>query len=212
MRTFKRLAVAVAAAGVFLGSAAGVASASTTASPAARQHCASSVVHLTGGQTTLTTAPGIAAALLSHGIVPLATLPATEGAETLSGGVAVRFAFPVTGGSVSLKQLTGTIGHSGGILFIDPATGKEIAVSSFVINLKEHVLTAIVNGNAKARVPLLSLNLSHATVMAGKHAVTVTGIVARLTKTAAGALDATFGTSLFTPGLELGTAGTLVKF
>jgi hypothetical protein len=210
MRMFKRLAVTVAAAGVLLGTTAGVASASTTG--AQRQCGTPSVVRLTGGHTTLTTAPGIAAALLSHGIVPLATLPATEGAETISGGVAVRFAFPVTGGRVNLKQLTGTIDHSGGILFIAPASGKEIVVSNFVINLKAHVLTAIVNGNAKARVPLLSLSLAHAKVTAGKHAVAVSGIVARLTKTAAGALDATFGTSLFTAGLELGTAGTVVKF
>jgi len=210
MRMFKRLAVAVAAAGIVLGTTAGVASASTTG--AHREGGTTSVVRLTGGQTTLTTAPGIAAALLGHGIVPLATLPATEGVKTVSGGVAVRFAFPVSGGRVNLKQLTGTIDHSGGILFIAPASGKEIAVSDFVINLKERVLTAIVNGNPKARVPLLSLSLAGAKIAAGKHAVAVSGIVARLTKTAASALDATFGTSLFKAGLELGTAGTLVKF
>jgi hypothetical protein len=169
-------------------------------------------VRLTGGQTTLTTAPGIAAALLSHGIVPLATLPGTEGASAGTSGIAVTFSFPVTGGSVNLKQLTGTIGHSGGIVFIAPASGKQIAVSDFVINLKQKLLTAIVNGNPKERVPLLSLSLAHAKVTASKHAVRVSGIVTRLTKTAASALDATFGTRLFTPGLELGTAGTLVRF
>jgi Htaa protein len=207
MRMFKRLAVAGAVTGVLLGSAAGVASAST-----ASARPASSTVHLTGGDTSLTTAPGIAAALLSHGIVPLATLPATEGASTSSSGVAVKFAFPVTGGSVNLKQLTGTIGHSGGILFIAPGTGREIAVSNFVINLKKGELTAIVNGNAKERVPLLSLSLASAKIAARRHAVQISGIVARLTKTASSALDATFGTTLFTGGLELGTASTVVKF
>jgi Htaa len=214
MRMFKRLAVAAATAGVFLGGAAGVASASTTAAAtgsASTGHPAP-VVCLTGGQTSLTTAPGIAAALLGHGIVPLATLPGTEGAATGSTGVAVTFAFPVTGGSVNLKQLTGTVNHSGGILFISPATGKQLAVSDFVINLKQKVLTAEVNGDAKERVPLLSLSLASAKVAAGRHNVQVTGIVTRLTKTAAGALDATFGTSLFTPGLELGTASTAVDF
>ncbi len=206
MRMFKRLAVAATVTGVLLGGAAGTASAAT----AGTAPCPPSV-QLTGGQTTLTTAPGIAAALLGHGIVPLATLPATEGASTAA-GVAVRFAFPVTGGSVNLKKVTGTIDHSGGILFIDPATGKEIAVSDFIINLKAGQLTAVVNGNPKERVPLLSLSLAHAKITAGKHAVSVSGITARLTKTAAGALDATFGTTLFTTGLELGTAGTVVKF
>ena len=60
-------------------------------------------------------------------------------------------------------------GWHGCILFIDPATGKQIAVSDFTMNVGEHVLTAI---------------------------------VARLTKTAAGALDATVGTTLFTAGLS----------
>jgi hypothetical protein len=204
---FKRLALAAAATGVILGSTVGVASAATAST---HPQCGS-VVRLTGGDTSLTTAPGIAAALLSHGIVPLATLPGTEGAST-GGGVAVKFAFPVTGGSVNLKQLTGTVSHSGGILFIAPATGKEIAVSDFVINLKEGELTAIVNGNAKERVPLLALSLAHAKIAAGTHAVRISGIVASLTKTAASALDATFGTTLFTSGLELGTANALVKF
>ena len=206
MRMFKRLAVAAAVAGVVLGGAAGTASAATAGS-----HHPSPVVRLSGGQTSLTTAPGIAAALLGHGIVPLATLPATEGVST-SGGVAVKFAFPVTGGSVNLKKLTGAVDHSGGILFTDPATGKEIAVSDFVIDLKAAQLTAVVNGNPKERVPLLSLSLAHAKITAGKHVVCVTGITARLTKTAAGALDATFGTTLFTAGLELGTASTSVDF
>ena len=206
MRMFKRLATAAVVTGVLLGGAAGTASAAT-----AGTHHPSPAVRLTGGQTSLTTAPGIAAALLGHGIVPLATLPATEGAST-AGGVAVRFAFPVTGGSVNLKTVTGTIDHSGGILFIDPATGKEIAVSDFVIDLKAGQLTAVVNGNPKERVPLLSLSLAHAKITAGKHVVCVTGITARLTKTAAGALDATFGTTLFTAGLELGTASTSVDF
>jgi len=42
--------------------------------------------------------------------------------------------------------------------------------------------------------------------------VQISGITARLTKTAASALDATFGTTLFTSGLELGTASAVVKF
>ena len=40
----------------------------------------------------------------------------------------------------------------------------------------------------------------------------ISGIVLTLTSTAAGALDSTFGTTLFTAGLELGTASTLIRF
>jgi hypothetical protein len=207
MHVFKRLAVAAAAAGMLLGALAGTASASTAA-PAR----ASAAVGLTGGQTSVTTAPGLAGVLLKHDIVPIATLPGTEGAGSGAGGVYVRFTFPVTGGKVNLAKLTGTIDHSGGILFLDPVTGKEIAVGDFTINVGQRDLTAIVNGNPKERVPLLSLGLGGAKITASKHAVRISGIVVRLTATAAGALDATFGTTLFTAGLELGTASTLIRF
>ena len=160
----------------------------------------------------MTTAPGIATALLSHGIVPLAVLPGTEGASISSSGVAVTFTFPVTGGWVNLDTLHGTIYHSGGILFIDPSTGKQIEVSDFIISVHQGGLTAEVNGNAKVRVPLLDLSLAHANVHAGRHKVKISGIVLTLTKTAASALDSTFSTTLFTAGLELGTASTTLKY
>lgn len=209
MHMFKRLAVAVAAAGMLLGAAAGTASASTAS---ARPAGASSTVWLTGGQTSVTTAPGLAGVLLKHDIVPIATLPGTEGAGSGAGGVYVRFGFPVTGGRVNLAKLTGTIDHSGGILFLDPATGKEISVGTFTINVGQRDLTAIVNNTPKERVPLLTLGLGHAKITVSRHAVKISGIVVRLTKTAAGALDATFGTTLFSAGLELGTASTLIRF
>jgi hypothetical protein len=208
MHMFKRLAVAVAAAGMLLGVAAGTASAATTAKPS----CPPTTVRLTGGQTSVTTAPGLAGVLLKHGIIPFATLPGSEGAGSGTGGVYVRSSFPVTGGRADLAKLTGTIDHSGGILFLDRATGKEIAVGDFTINVGQRGLTAVVNGNSKERVPLLSLGLGSAKITVSRHAARISGIVVRLTKTAAGALNATFGTSLFTPGLELGTASTFARF
>jgi hypothetical protein len=79
MRVFKRVAAVAMMAGLIAG-AAGV----TSASAATRAPESASVVWLTGGHTSVTTAPGIAAALLGHGIVPLATLPGTEGASICS--------------------------------------------------------------------------------------------------------------------------------
>jgi len=205
MRTFQRLAVALTAAGLLTVSAAAAASAAPAHPVTARQAAAS--VHLRGGQTAVTTAPGIAAALLGHGIVPIATLPGTEGART-SPGVSVRFVFPVSGGSVSLKPLAGRILHRGGILFLDVSNGKKIALSNFTINLGTRVLTGIVNGNPNARVPVFTLGLAHATLKVHKHAVSARGVVLRLTKAAAGALDTTFGTTLFKAGMVIGTAAT----
>jgi hypothetical protein len=209
MRSFKRVAAVAMAAGLFLGM--GGAATAATASAASRAP-AWSRVRLTGGDTSVTTAPGIAAALLGHGIVPLAVLPGTEGASVGSNGVAVVFTFPVTGGWANLSTLHGSIRHSGGILFTDPATGKQIEVSDFVISVHQGVLTAEVNGNAGARVPLLDLSLAHATVHAGWHQVRISGITLTLTKTAASALDTTFGTTLFTAGLKLGTASTTLRY
>ena len=205
MRRFKRVAAVVMAAGLFIGPM------TATASAATRAPDRSSQVWLTGGDTSVTTAPGIAAALLGHGIVPVATLPGTQGAQ-IGGGVAVRFTFPVTGGWLDAAKLRGTIWHTGGILFLAPALGKQILVSDFVISVHQGVLTAEVNGNPKVRVPLLRLSLAHATIGAGRHYVQMRGIALSLTATAARALDATFGTTLFTPGLELGTASTVLRF
>jgi hypothetical protein len=205
MRMFRRLAVIVASAGLLLGPAAGIASASAGARQAAP-------VHLRGGTTTVTTGDGIAVALLKNGIVPVATRPGREVVKYRHGQVGVKFAFPVTGGKVSLSPLGGFITHSGGILFIDLRTGKSIRVSDFVISLTHGNLTGIVNGNPKQRVALFNLSLAHATLKAGQHSVRASGIGVSLTKTAASALDAALGTSLFSPGLKLGTAATVLRF
>jgi hypothetical protein len=207
MRMFQRVAAVAMVAGLVAGAGGAVSASAATRAPESSHQ-----VWLTGGDTSVTTAPGIAAALLNNGIVPLATLPGTEGASIGGGGVAVRFTFPVTGGWLNAATLHGTIWHQGGILFVDPSTGKQIEVSDFVISVHQGVLTAEVNGNPKVRVPLLSLSLAHASIHAGWHYVQISGIVLKLTSAAASALDATFSTSLFTPGLELGTASTLLRF
>jgi hypothetical protein len=208
MRGFKYLAAVAAIAGL-AGSA-------TTAASAATSHgagaSAAAAVHLRGGATAVTTAPGIALALLKNGIVPLATSPGTESVVFPKSGPAARFTFPVTGGSVTLSPLGGKIRHAGGILFANVTNGKTIGVSQFTINLSRGNLTGIVNGNPKARVPLFNLDLSHAKLTAGKHVVTARGIVLKLTSIAAKALNTALGTKLFTPGLTLGTAGTVLRF
>jgi Htaa len=200
MRAFMRIAAVTAAAGLFLAPAVSAASAS-----AAAPHSAPHAVHLRGGTTKVVTAPGIAKALLSGGIIPLATGPGTE-ALTNAGNV--RFAFPVTGGSVSLTPPSGHINHAGGILFLKGSHSAK--VSKFSINLGSGKLTALVavNGKTVGRVAIFTLNLAHAAIHHGSGSVTVSNIGVSLTKAAAGALDASLGTKLFTPGLKVGTART----
>ena len=213
MRRFKYLAAAIAMTGLLAGSAAtatATAASAATSQPARAQ--AAAAVHLRSGATAVTTAPGIAAALLTHGIVPLATWPGSQSVQAGKSGPAVRFAFPVTGGRVSLSPLGGQVYHRGGILFVNVKNGKQVEVSRFTIDLSRADLTGIVNGNPKARVPLFGLDLSHARLAAGKHVVTARGIGLKLTAAAARALDAALGPKLFSAGLKLGTASTLLRF
>ena len=208
MRRFKYLAAAMAITGLLAGSA--TAASAATSQPARVQ--AAAAVHLRSGATAVTTAPGIAAALLANGLVPLATWPGSQSVQSPASGPAVLFTFPVTGGRVTLSPLGGTIDHSGGILFLNVKNGKKIEVSSFTIDLTHADLTGIVNGNPQARVPLFGLDLSHARLAAGKHIVTASGIGLKLTAAAARALNAALGTKLFSAGLKLGTASTLLRF
>jgi hypothetical protein len=208
MRGLRYLAAATAVTGLLAGSA--VTASAATAQPTGAQ--AAAAVHLRGGATAVTTAPGIARALLKNGIVPLATWPGSQSVRFPKSGPAVRFAFPVTGGRVTLNPLGGKIRHRGGILFFNVKNGKKIEVSRFTVNLTHADLTGIVNGNPKARVPLFRLDLSHAKLAAGKHVVTARGIGLKLTSAAAKALNAALGTRLFSAGLKLGTAKTLLRF
>ena len=169
-------------------------------------------VHLRGGATAVTTAPGIAPALLKNGIVPLATWPGSQSALFPKTGPAARFTFPVTGGTVTASPLGGKVRHAGGILFLNVTNGKKIEVSRFTVDLSHTDLTGIVNGNPRARVPLFRLDLSHAKLAAGTHVITARGIGLKLTAIAAKALNAALGTKLFSAGLKLGTAQTLLRF
>ena len=209
MRRLRYLAAVAAITGVLTGSAVTAASAATSQGAGAR---AAAGVRLHGGTTAVTTAPGIASALIKHGIVPRATWPGSERVLAGKSGPAVRFTFPVTGGLVTLSPLGGNVYHGGGILFRNVNNGKKIEVSRFTIDLTHGDLTGIVNGNPKARVPLFRLDLSHARLAAGKHLVTARGIGLKLTGVAARALNAALGTRLFSAGLELGTAKTVLRF
>ena len=209
MHKFRRLAVAAAGMGLLLTPLLGTTAASASTNTSAGPH---SSVWLKGGTTTVTTGPGIALTLIENGIVPVGVAPGTEQLKLVNGAAAAQFAFPVTGGKVSLHPLGGLIDHRGGILFADYKTGKHVEVSNFVIDLSHGDLTGIVNGNPKARVALFTLSLAHAKLSAGRHSLKATGITVDLTAGAAAALNSALGTTLFSGGLDLGTAATSVRF
>ncbi len=124
-------------------------------------------------------------------------------------GVSLRFRFPITTGSVDLATLAGTISHSGGLKVVNRANGSSLTVTDFVIDTTQGVLTAAVGGDASMRVPLLKLDLSDITVRQDKAGLRVINVRTRLTATAAGALNATLGTTLFAEDVYLGNANVL---
>jgi hypothetical protein len=153
-------------------------------------------IAVTGGATALALDPGTAAALTSLGITVAPIRPATAADDGA-------LSFPITGGTLQPAALTGTISHSGGMLFAKGAT--KVALRKFEITLDDTpTLSAKLGG---ARVDILSLDLAGLTVTEGEDGTLVLGgVVGRLTAGAADALNAAFGTDAFTEGLVLGTA------
>jgi hypothetical protein len=163
------------------------------AAPAAAKSKKGATLKLKGGATTLTLDQGAVDALTSLGIAAAPLSPATADGADLR--------FPLTTGRVQAKTLAGTIRHVGGLSLSRDATRVE--VRNFVIDTKKAVLTARA-GNA--RIDLLALDLSDAEVTKKGKRLTVSGVKATLTQTAADALNGAFATDAFKEGLLIGTA------
>lgn len=198
MRHLRTFAAAVATGAASLAFVAGT-SPGAAAAPASTP--------LAGGRTTVTVAAGTAAALLSHGIVPLPYAPGVE--FPVVAGPTLGASFPIDSGSVNLSSLTGVIGHAGGLIFFDTVTQKSVLIRTFEINLfGAQKLTAEIPALG-ARATIFDLNLSKASVSTpSAHEVVVSGVGVTLDAAAAGALDSALGTTLFTAGLPIGTART----
>ena len=146
------------------------------------------------GATTLALSDGAAAALQSLGIAAAPLKPARAGDAGL--------AFPITAGKLDAKTYAGKIKHSGGISLTRHETRVELR--NFTINVDGAPdLTARVGDS---RVSILDLDLSDAEISASGRRLTIANVKATLTKAAADALNAAFGTTAFAEGLELGTA------
>ena len=140
--------------------------------------------------------------LTDAGISIRATGPATGPAGS------TLFAFPVVGGEVNKKQLSGRIVHSGGLAIT--AGGTTLVVKRFVIDLDSGYLTAKVAG-AGVRIPLLRLGAVTGGVNAAPGVLVLKDVNVRLTGTAAGALNQTFNTDQFSGGLLIGQATVIAS-
>jgi hypothetical protein len=157
---------------------------------------------VTGGQTLLKLDSGTAAVLTDAGVSIRATGPAIGPAGSTV------FAFPIVGGEVNKKQLSGRIVHSGGLAIT--AGDTTLVVKRFVINLDTGLLTAKVAGT-DTRIPLLRLGAVTGGVNSGPGVLALKGVNVRLTGTAASALNQTFDTDLFERGLLIGQATVIAR-
>jgi hypothetical protein len=163
--------------------------------PPAQSAERNATVPVTGGKTLLKLDDGTAAVLTDAGVGIRATRPA------LGGGTV--FAFPGVGGEINKKQLSGRIVHSGGLAIT--AGDTTLIVKRFIIDLDTGYLTAKLAG-AGIRIPLLRLGAVTGGVQAAPGVVVLRDVNVRLTGTAAGALNQTFNTNLFSGGLLIGQA------
>lgn len=170
-------------------------------------------IKITGGTTTLTTAPKLVDGLLASEIVALVTSPGTQSLNIPKTGSKTLVArYPVSGGAITTKPLAGTIRHRGGLFVqnVGDAQKRAIAVGNFVIDLKKRQLIAQVVGTT-IRLPMFNLNLKNAKVTATKHLITISRIGATLTAQAAAGLNQALGTNVFKGGLKFGTAVTQLR-
>jgi hypothetical protein len=171
------------------------------------------VVQLDGVKTQLTTDRATTKVLLKNRILPLPV--GKTGFRPILGkeGIAARYSFPITGGSLDAATLAGTIDHAGGIRFLNARNGRSLKLTKFRIEIGAAPgLTAEVNGNPAVRVRILDLDLSQARIDRSRLPyVSVRNVGATLTQEAADALNATLRVSLFQAGIRLGTADVLAR-
>ncbi len=190
-----------------IGSVAALVAVVAVLAPATAGASSGSTVKLKGEATTLQTDPATTQVLISNGILPLPVAPTTVAPHWTSQGPSLRYRFPITGGRVDAASLAGRINHSGGLEFVNVANGHTLKLTNFQIRISAHPgLTAAVNGDPKARVRILNLDLSHATIVKHLPKVQVEGVKATLTSTAASALNSSLGVHLFSAGITLGRA------
>lgn len=169
------------------------ATASSSVSPSGSATPPNVTLTVTGKDTNLTLAPATAQALTNAGVQVRPVAPASAAP---SGGVN----FPITGGVLTQASLQGTVNHSGGLTFSH--AGKTVTASNFVLNTGQGVLLATVQGK---QVQLLAVNLTHLVRTTGSNQIIASGITSTLVPSAAVLLNGQLDTTVFTPGLPIGT-------
>jgi len=166
---------------------------------------------LTGVGTSVKIDAGTADALKSLGVA-LAPL----GSATFDAGTAT-ITFPITSGYAEIHSdlgakpgyIQGSIAHDGSGFSLAAGSTK-VELSDFVVDPGNSMLYGTVGGTPK--VPLLFLDGTNVKVGADASGnVTLDGTVAKLTDTAAGALNKAFNVTALKAGIPLGTVHLVAK-
>ena len=161
------------------------------------------IARLDGNRTAVKLDASTAAALKSLNVTVAPVGSATFDAATST------VAFPITGGFAAIHSdvnykpgyIAGSILHeASGLKF--SAGSKSLEVTDFVVDPGNSLLTATAGG--KSGIPLLFLDGTDVKATPTESGVVLDGTVAKLTQTAADALNSTFGVSAFKAGIPLG--------
>ena len=165
---------------------------------------------LSGVGTSVKIDAGTADALKSLGLALAPTGGATFDASTST------ITFPITSGyaeihsdrSVKPGYIQGSIAHEDSGFSLTAGSTK-VELSDFVVDPGNSMLYGTVGGTPK--VPLLFLDGTNVKVGSDQGNVVLEGTVAKLTDTAAGALNKAFNVSAIKPGLPLGVVRLVAK-
>ncbi len=176
----------------------------------ARTDKVAAISRLGGKRTAVKLDSGTASALQQLGV---SVTPV--GSATFDGGTST-VAFPITGGFAAIhSDLTYQPGYIAGSV-IHQASGlkftkgsRSLEVTDFVVDPGNSLLTATAGG--KPGVPLLFLDGTNVQVSQEGPDVVLDGTVAKLTDTAASALNTTFGVTAFQAGMPLGVVNLVAS-
>jgi hypothetical protein len=165
---------------------------------------------LSGQGTSVTLDGGTAAALTSLGVSIAPTGTATFDAATST------ITFPITAGYAEIHSdlsfkpgwILGSIDHTGSGFSLTAGSTK-VELSDFVVDPGNSVLYGTVGGTPM--VPLLDLDGTNVKVGSEGGNVVLDGTVAKLTDTAAGALNQAFNVDAIKPGTPLGVVHLVAK-
>lgn len=158
------------------------------------------------GTTTITTAPGLATALLQQQVVAGATPVTNNRISYVGGDLQVAYSFAVTGGSFDPAVNQGEVDHRGTLVFLNLANGKRVTLKRLQLSRTGSEVRAQV-GSDPTLVPVLDLAFGSGTSTTAGKTTTIAGVPATLTQFAADSLNEGLGlpSEAFFNGTPFGT-------